>query len=115
MAKKTVDYKRIFGTENRDDLSRILITLKETKSYGMIAKETGIPNATLQSLYRRLGLCGKVKVHNSWIAREEVKREDYLNDILPKAIEAESRKRGMSVDEFLEANRRGDFVDEVEE
>ena len=118
------DYKGKLGADPLDNPKKyieIVQNLKKTKSYGEIAKQTGIPADRIGQWMRKLnakvntfkggGRSADVKViklpDGSTFTREG-KLENYLRDGLPKAIRDEAERRGMSVEEFLEANGRGE-------
>lgn len=86
-----------------------------------ISRETGINIQIFHLWKKRLGFTVQkqsTKPHKpkgggraKWWGDGEIKpeeRADYLNDILPFAIRDEAERRGMTVDEFLAANERGE-------
>ena len=121
---KAYDYHRLLGADPTDDPVKFASTIqafKKTMSYAEIEARTGIPSARLYQWMRKLGVTAtrvtnkgriinnkSVKLPSGDIEIRVEMPPDYLNDILPGAIRDEAERRGMTVDEFLAANERGE-------
>lgn len=102
------------------EYTRIIQQLKLTRTWKEIAALTGVSERVLLLRKAKMGFTThsipnrnprpfrghRPKYYGGFDIPEE--RPDYKNDVLPFAIRDEAERRGMTVDEFLAANERGE-------